>query len=231
MALKVWARDGGKPRRECIIPALVKIRVISGSQTVLSFTKSTYRATVYLPTVQGVLVSCLSVSSSQSANPNSKLLSTPNRGLSYHFSIVSDVEEQHFRINSSDGCIYISNYKNLASFYNLTVTVTEGGNSGLRDTANVLIYTKELPEDSLKFDKETYWANVLENSTNPLNLLRIGVRGLPLNYPVEYSLLNYHEYFDMKSTSGVLRTTGKPFDWEKRDNFTLRVKVRYLRYF
>ncbi|KAB7505675.1 Fat-like cadherin-related tumor suppressor-like protein [Armadillidium nasatum] len=214
--LRIWARDSGIPRRECIAPSSVSIYVKKVITSELVFESELYEATIYLPTVSGVKVTCVTLSDSRAqVRSHERHIQRPIKPLKY---VISSDEEKHFRVDSNDGCIYIANHVDLKSYYNLTVNASTA-------STKVVVNVLELPKGALKFTQDVYWANVLENTTKEMNLLVVGVKGLPINSHVKYSLLNSNEFFEIRPTSGVLRTVGKPFDWEKQDHFSLIVRA------
>lgn len=223
--LRVWARDNGDPRRECAVPASVSISIRKVNASPLAFPEPFYETTLFLPTVVGVKVACVSVAESYASSDEVSDAATgqrlPQQPLKY--SVVDGNEENRFRLDPSDGCLFVSNHVDLVPVYNLTVNASDGRKEPA--STRVTIHVRDLPKGALKFTKDTYWANILENTTNERNLLAVNVRGLPLNAHVKYSLLNADDYFEIRPTSGVLKTTGKPFDWEKRDHFALIVRV------
>ena len=65
-----------------------------------------------------------------------------------------------------------------------------------------------------------------ENSTKTDVILVVNVLGSALNENLEFRLLNPTDMFSIGATSGALRTTGKVFDREMRENYELIVEVR-----
>ncbi|XP_050706085.1 protocadherin Fat 1-like [Eriocheir sinensis] len=93
-------------------------------------------------------------------------------------------------------------------------------------TATAEIIIDEAPLSTLVFTQDQYWANVIENSTKEMNVAALGVKGQPLNHHVRYSILNSNIKFEIHPTAGVIKTTGKSFDREAEDHYTLVVEAQ-----
>ncbi len=84
----------------------------------------------------------------------------------------------------------------------------------------------EKSEDSgLVFQRAIYNAVVQENKTKITNVVVVNVIGSALNENLVFSILNPTEYFTIGRTSGVIRTSGKPFDREAQEYHQLIVQV------
>ena len=227
LELTVWAADNGNPRREALRPATAVIFVEKVNRFPPQFRGGPFQATLTLPTIPGVKVLCVSaVDPDDERDKNNTLSGTlvfRNRKLSkLKFFLSRDTQRQHFRLYETSGCLYVESNKNLEKQYNLTVLVSDGA---LSTSTHIVIVVEEPTPKSLTFTREIYHANVLENSTKNLNLLIVSVANLPLNHHVNYFIMNPNEFLVIRPTSGVIRTTGLPFDRERQEIFSLIVQV------
>lgn len=55
----------------------------------------------------------------------------------------------------------------------------------------------------------------------------VQVLGSELNEHMTFKILNPTTMFGIKETSGVIQTTGTPFDREEKDNYILVVEVTF----
>ena len=82
------------------------------------------------------------------------------------------------------------------------------------------------PDSSgLAFGKRKYYASVLENSTKTDIKAILTVLGSEVNEDIRYTILNPTKYFVVGETSGVVRTTGLPFDREAADRHEVLVQA------
>lgn len=93
-------------------------------------------------------------------------------------------------------------------------------------SAAVNIYVEPIPRTGLRFSEEKYFAAVEENSTRIDKVAMVHVLGSYLNEHLKFSILNPTDMFMIGDTSGVIHTTGTPFDRELQDNYMLVVEVR-----
>ncbi|KAF2353702.1 Cadherin [Trinorchestia longiramus] len=132
----------------------------------------------------------------------------------------------HFDIDSKTGCIFVNTHKLPSRDHRLVITASDG----LYETsADVVVSVAESLENSLRFTQERYFAHVSENSTKKINLLVVEVENAAPGDHIRYSILNPNGYLTVSSTSGVVQTTGKPFDREKQEHFSLIVQARETR--
>lgn len=75
-----------------------------------------------------------------------------------------------------------------------------------------------------------YTGVVQENKTKPTTVVVVNVIGSVLNENLIFSILNPTSYFTIGKTSGVIRTTGHPFDREIQEYHQLIVQVRISSY-
>ncbi|XP_071532452.1 fat-like cadherin-related tumor suppressor homolog isoform X3 [Panulirus ornatus] len=212
----VWAIDGGDPRRECVAPAPVAITIKKVNPPPLAFPKTHYSAVLYLPTFPGVRVFCLVEGEAVHHNEDTDWSQI-------QYSILDGDDTKRFEFDSVSRCLNVHDQLNLKSSYNLTLKATDGS---ITSTATVDIKVQDAPLSTLVFTKEKYWANVYENSTKEMNMVALGVKGQPLNHHVHYSILNPTDNFEIRPTSGVIKTTGKPFDREAKDHYSLVVQAK-----
>lgn len=212
----VWAIDGGDPRRECVAPAPVAIAVRNVKVPPLAFPQSHYSAVLYLPTFPGVRVICLDQAEAVQHNEDTDWSQVK-------YSILDGDETKRFEFDSVSRCLYVHDQLNLKPHYNITLKATDGS---ITSTATAEITVQDAPPSTLVFTKDKYWAYVYENSTKEMNMVALGVRGQPLNHHVHYSILNPTDNFEIRPTAGVIKTTGKPFDREAKDHYSLVVQVR-----
>ncbi|XP_042236772.1 protocadherin Fat 1-like, partial [Homarus americanus] len=215
LEFNVWASDGGDPRRECVAPAPVVVTVRSVKIEPLAFSQPHYSAGLYLPTFPGVRVLCLAQMEEVQHNGE-----TDWSHIKY--SIVDGDETKRFGFDSESRCLCVRDQLNLKTHYNLTLKATDGS---MTSTATAEVIVQDAPLSTLVFTQNEYWANVFENSTKEINVVSLGVRGLSLNHHIHYSILNPTENFEIRPTAGVIKTTGKPFDREAKDHYTLVVQA------
>lgn len=83
-------------------------------------------------------------------------------------------------------------------------------------------------EDSgLVFQRPVYTGVVQENKTKVMTVVVVNVIGSALNENLVFSILNPTAYFTIGRTSGVIRTTGRPFDRETQEYHQLIIQVSY----
>lgn len=207
----VQVHDLGMPRLFAEIPANVTVEVIDVNDCSPVFSQKIYETTVIVPTYKGVEVIQINATDSDSG-PNSKLL----------FSISEGNIGDKFRIDPITGIISVQNVTQFRSRYELKVRVSDGR---FATVATVKINVKENKESKLKFTRESYKAYVQENSSEKKTLAVIAAVGNQVNEPLFYKILNPDSKFEISRTSGVVSTTGIPFDRESQDTFGIVVEV------
>ncbi|XP_033985117.1 protocadherin Fat 1a isoform X1 [Trematomus bernacchii] len=203
----VQVHDLGMPRLFAETAANVTIEVIDINDCPPVFSQELYETTVKVPTYKGVEV--IKVNATDS---DSKLI----------FSISEGNIGDKFKIDPITGIISIQNVTQLRSRYELKVRVSDGRFAAV---ATVKINVKENKESKLKFTRESFKAYIQENSSQKKTLAAIAVVGNQLNEPLFYKILNPDSRFEISRTSGVLSTTGIPFDREAQDTFEIVVEV------
>ncbi|XP_028312232.1 protocadherin Fat 1a isoform X3 [Gouania willdenowi] len=207
----VQVHDLGMPRMFAEVAANVTIEVIDVNDCAPVFSQELYETTVLLPTYKGVEVIQVNATDADTG-PNSRLL----------FSISEGNIGDKFKMDPITGIITIQNITQLRSRYELKIRVSDGR---FASVAGVKINVKENKEGTLKFTRESYKAYIQENSSNKKTLAVIATAGNQVNEPLFYKILNPDSRFEISRTSGVISTTGIPFDREAQDTFDIVVEV------
>uniref|UniRef100_A0A8C2JQ89 FAT atypical cadherin 1b n=1 Tax=Cyprinus carpio TaxID=7962 RepID=A0A8C2JQ89_CYPCA len=208
---RVQVHDIGMPRLFAQNTANVTIYVININDCAPKFTQDSYETTLLLPTYKGVKVTTVKATDEDSL-PDTKL----------RFELVDGNIGNKFKLDPTSGDIFVQNATQLRSRYRLTVQVSDGSFTG---TATVKVSVKENKGHDLKFTQEIFTAYVQENSAEKKTLAILSVVGNRVNEPLFYSILNPNSKFEMGRTSGVLFSTGIPFDREEQDLFEIYVEV------
>ncbi|KAL4640550.1 protocadherin Fat 1 isoform X2 [Arapaima gigas] len=208
----VQVHDMGMPRLFAETAANVTILVRDINDCSPQFSQPLYDASVIIPTYKGVQVIAVNATDDDSG-PNSKLF----------FSISEGNIGDKFRIDPNTGVISIQNVSQLRSRYELRVRVSDGR---FANTTSVKINVRENKESNLKLTQELYTTFVRENSAEKKNIAVIAAVGNRVNEPVFYTILNPDRRFRIGRTSGVLSTTGIPFDREEQNSFDVVVEVK-----
>ncbi|XP_049721123.1 protocadherin Fat 1 isoform X2 [Elephas maximus indicus] len=207
----VQVHDMGTPRLFAEHAANVTVHVIDINDCPPVFPKSLYEASLLLPTYKGVKVITVNATDADSG-AFSQLM----------YSITEGNIGEKFSIDYKTGSITVQNTAQLRSRYELTVRASDGRFASF---ASVKINVKESRESQLKFTQDLYSAAVKENSTEVKTLAVITAIGNPINEPLFYHILNPDRRFKISRTSGVLSTTGIPFDREQQEAFDVVVEV------
>ncbi|XP_038610870.1 protocadherin Fat 1 [Tachyglossus aculeatus] len=207
----VQAQDAGSPRLETKHPAHVIVRMVDVNDCPPVFSHPLYEALLLLPTYPDVQVLTLSATDADAA------ASAP---LAY--AIADGNTGQAFHLDGRSGVLIVRNATGLRSRYELTVRVSDGRFS---DTTVVRVLVRQGPVGPLHFSQLSYKATVLENSTEPRDVVMVTLPGRPINEPLIFRILNPDDRFRLGPTSGVLSTTGVPFDREQQAAFDVVVEV------
>lgn len=207
----VQVHDMGVPRHFAEKAANVTIKVIDVNDCPPQFSQDLYETTVLVPTYKGVQVIMVNASDADSG-PNARLL----------YSIAEGNIGDKFKMDPVTGVITIQNVTQLRSRYELRVRVSDGRFSRM---ASVKINVRENKASSLKFTQNSYKAFVQENSFEKKTLAVIAAVGNQVNEPLFYNILNPDKRFEISRTSGVLSSTGIPFDREEQDTYDIVVEV------
>uniref|UniRef100_A0A8C3I3E0 Protocadherin Fat 3 n=1 Tax=Chrysemys picta bellii TaxID=8478 RepID=A0A8C3I3E0_CHRPI len=206
----VHVRDSGNPQLTAESPVEVTIEVTDINDNPPVFSQAVFETVLLLPTYVGVEV--LKV---KATDPDSEV--PPE--LTYSL-IEGNVD--HFLIDSSTGVLTIKNNTLSKDHYMLIVRVSDGK---FYSTAMVTIMVKEAMDSGLHFTQSFYSTSISENSTNITKVAVMNAVGNRLNEPLKYGILNPGNKFMIKSTSGVIETTGIPFDREKQELYELVVEA------
>ncbi|CAH6787250.1 Fat1 [Phodopus roborovskii] len=207
----VQVHDMGTPRLFAECAANVTIHVIDINDCPPVFSKPLYEASLLLPTYKGVKVITVNATDADS-RPFSQLI----------YSITEGNIGEKFSMDYKTGTITIQNTTQLRSRYELTIRASDGRFASM---TSVKINVKESKESPLKFTQDFYSAVVKENTTETKTLAVITAIGNPINEPLFYHILNPDRRFKISHTSGVLSTTGIPFDREQQETFDVVVEV------
>ncbi|XP_048032620.1 protocadherin Fat 1 isoform X2 [Megalobrama amblycephala] len=207
----VQVHDTGMPRLFAQNTANVTIQVINVNDCAPKFTQDSYETTLLLPTYKGVKVTTVKATD-EDMLPNTKL----------RFELVDGNIGNKFLLDPTSGDIFVQNATQLRSRYRLTVWVFDGSFTG---TATVKVNVKDNKGHNLKFTQEVITTYVQENSTEKKTLAILSVVGNRVNEPLFYSILNPNNKFEIGRTSGVLFSTGIPFDREDQNLFEIFVEV------
>uniref|UniRef100_A0A8D1JYI0 FAT atypical cadherin 1 n=1 Tax=Sus scrofa TaxID=9823 RepID=A0A8D1JYI0_PIG len=207
----VQVHDMGIPRLFAEYAANVTIHVIDINDCPPVFSKSLYEASLLLPTYKGVKVITVNATDADSS-AFSQLM----------YSITEGNIGEKFSMDPKTGTVTVQNTTHLRSRYELTVRASDGRFASF---TSVKINVRESKESQLKFTQDFYSATVKENSTEAKTLAVITAIGNPINEPLFYHILNPDRRFKISRTSGVLSTTGIPFDREQLETFDVVVEV------
>uniref|UniRef100_A0A672QZX2 Protocadherin Fat 1-like n=1 Tax=Sinocyclocheilus grahami TaxID=75366 RepID=A0A672QZX2_SINGR len=207
----VQVHDMGIPRHFAEKAANVTIEILDVNDCPPQFIQDLYETTVLVPTYKGVEVITVNATDADSG-PNSRLF----------YSIVEGNIGEKFKMDPATGVVTIQNVTQLRSRYELKVRVSDGRFS---KTALVKINVRENKESTLRFTQESYKASVPENSLEKKTLAVIVAVGNQVNEPLFYTILNPDKRFTISHTSGVLSSTGIPFDREEQGIFDIVVEV------
>uniref|UniRef100_A0A8C0I6M1 FAT atypical cadherin 1 n=1 Tax=Balaenoptera musculus TaxID=9771 RepID=A0A8C0I6M1_BALMU len=207
----VQVHDMGTPCLFAEYAANVTIHVIDINDCPPVFSTSLYEASLLLPTYKGVKVITVNATDADSS-AFSQLM----------YSITEGNIGEKFLMDHKTGTITVQNTTQLRSRYELTIRASDGRFASL---TSVKINVKESKESQLKFTQDFYSAVVKENSTEARRLAVITAIGNPINEPLFYHILNPDRRFKISRTSGVLSTTGIPFDREQQETFDVVVEV------
>uniref|UniRef100_A0A7N6ABA3 FAT atypical cadherin 3a n=1 Tax=Anabas testudineus TaxID=64144 RepID=A0A7N6ABA3_ANATE len=207
----VHVRDNGKPQLTADSPTEVTIQVIDTNDSPPRFTQNSYETVLLLPTYVGV--EALQVSA---IDPD-KDVSTE---LTYS---LTDGVLEHFYIKPSSGVIIVKNNNFSKERFRFSVKVSDGKFSS---TALVTILVREALDSGLSFTQSLYSSSIQENVSNITKVAVVNAVGNRLNEPLKYTLLNAGTRFRIRPTSGVIQTTGIPFDREEQEFYELVVEAR-----
>uniref|UniRef100_A0A8C2HX84 FAT atypical cadherin 3b n=1 Tax=Cyprinus carpio TaxID=7962 RepID=A0A8C2HX84_CYPCA len=204
----VNVRDSGSPQLTAEKPAKVLIRVVNINDSPPQFSQEAYDTILLLPTYVGVEV--LRVEATD-----------PDMTTDLMYSL-ADSNLEHFEMDSSSGILTVKNNKLSKDRYRFNVKVSDGQ---YFCTALVTVLVREAMDSGLLFSQTTYSSSVLENSVKITTVSIVNAVGNRLNEPLKYTLLNAGTRFTIRPTSGVIQTTGVPFDREQQELYELVVEA------
>ncbi|XP_028656255.1 protocadherin Fat 3a isoform X1 [Erpetoichthys calabaricus] len=206
----VHVRDSGRPQLTAENPAEVIIEVTDTNDSPPKFSQEVYETVMLLPTYTGVEV--LQVSAT---DPD---VQVPTQ-LAYS---LFETETNNFLMEPKSGVLTVRNNSFTKDRYQLHVKVSDGK---FFNTAIVNILVKETIESGLYFTHSMYSTSIPENNANITKVAVVNAIGNRLNEPLKYSILNSGNKFKIKPTSGVIQTTGIPFDREEQEIYELLVEA------
>uniref|UniRef100_A0A4W6CNK6 FAT atypical cadherin 3a n=1 Tax=Lates calcarifer TaxID=8187 RepID=A0A4W6CNK6_LATCA len=207
----VHVRDNGRPQLTADSPTEVTIQVIDTNDSPPRFTQNAYETVLLLPTYVGV--EALQVSA---IDPDKDV---PTE-LTYS---LTDGVLEHFAIKPSSGVIIVKNNNFSKERFRFSVKVSDGKFSSM---ALVTILVREALDSGLSFTHSLYSSSIQENVSNITKVAVVNAVGNRLNEPLKYTLLNAGTRFRIRPTSGVIQTTGIPFDREEQEFYELVVEAR-----
>ncbi|KAA8594045.1 hypothetical protein FQN60_004879 [Etheostoma spectabile] len=207
----VHVRDSGRPQMTADSPTEVTIQVIDTNDSPPRFTQNAYETVLLLPTYVGVEV--LQVSA---IDPDKDVPAE----LTYS---LTDGVLEHFAIKASSGVITVKHNNFSKERFRFSVKVSDGKFS---NTALVTILVREALDSGLSFTHTLYSSSIQENVLNITKVAVVNAVGNRLNEPLKYTLLNAGTRFRIRPTSGVIQTTGIPFDREEREFYELVVEAK-----
>ncbi|XP_043826311.1 protocadherin Fat 1 isoform X3 [Dromiciops gliroides] len=207
----VQVHDMGTPRLFAEHAANVTIHVIDINDCPPVFPRMLYETSILVPTYKGVKVITVNATDADSVAFSQLMYSIPEGNIG-----------EKFLIDPKTGTITVQNATQLRSRYELTVRASDGR---FTSHTSVKINVKESKESPLKFTQNSYSAVVKENSTEARTIAVITAIGNQINKPLFYHILNPDSRFKISHTSGVLSTTGIPFDREQQEAFDVVVEV------
>jgi len=175
-----------------------------------------YTATVLLPTYSDVVVVQLNASDADTAEFTR-----------LRYSVDAGNTGNRFHLNEESGVLTLREGStedgDMLDHYRLEVSVSDGK---FVDHVVVNIEVKVLESLGLQFSMSEFDVEVLENTTTVEHVALLPLVGRSLNEHVSFALLNAVDHFSVHVTSGVVRTTGVPFDRERRDSYVVVVEAR-----
>lgn len=207
----VQVQDSGEPSLYAAEPAKVTIRVLDLNDSPPQFISSVYESSIIFPPVRGMEVVRVTAHDADSA---------------VTYSITEGNPHNTFLIHPNSGVITLRNMSEFRTFFQLTVKASDGLH---KDEATVKVNITNLTASSLEFEQKVYSASITENLKTVQILGVVKAWGCYLNEPLLYSVVNPMEKFTISQTSGVLETTGVPFDREEQDVYDVVVMVQDMR--
>lgn len=209
--LTVQVKDSGEPSLCAAEPARVTVRVLDMNDCPPQFTAPVYESSVIFPAIRNTEVVRVTAYDADST---------------VSYSIIDGNPHDAFSIDPNTGVITVTNASEFRPFYQLGIRASDGF---LKDSATVNINVTKLMPSDFRFEQKVYVASVRENLNMVKPLAALQVLGCYLNEPLLYSVMNPLGKFAISQASGVLETTGIPFDREEQDVYDILVKVQDTR--
>ncbi|XP_046891285.1 protocadherin Fat 3a isoform X1 [Hypomesus transpacificus] len=206
----VHVRDSGRPQLTADSPTQVTIQVIDTNDSPPRFTQDAYEAVLLLPTYVGVEALQVAATDPDRNVPTELIFS------------LTDGSLEHFSIGPSTGILTVTNNNFSKERFRFNVKVSDGKFS---NTALVTVLVREALDSGLVFTQNLYSSSIQENVTNITKVAVVNAVGNRLNEPLKYTLLNAGSLFRILPTSGVIQTTGEPFDREEQEFYELVVEA------
>ncbi|XP_058490764.1 protocadherin Fat 3a isoform X2 [Solea solea] len=207
----VHVRDSGRPQLTADSPTEVTIQVIDTNDSPPLFTQNAYETILLLPTYVGVEALQVSAIDPDKDVPTELTYSLTDGALEY------------FAIKPSSGVIIVKNNNFSKERFRFSVRVSDGKFSSM---SSVTILVREALDSGLSFTQSLYSSSIQENVSNITKVAVVNAVGNRLNEPLKYTLLNAGNRFRIRPTSGVIQTTGIPFDREEQEFYELVIEAR-----
>ncbi|XP_053180130.1 protocadherin Fat 2 [Scomber japonicus] len=207
----VQVKDSGEPSLYAAEPAKVTVRILDLNDCPPQFTTSMYEPSIIFPAVRDTEVVRVVAHDADSA---------------VSYSITEGNFHNAFSVHPNTGVITVNNVSEFMPFYQLVVKASDGL---YKDSAIVMVNVTNITASDLGFEQGVYSASVMENLKTVKTLTALKVTGSYLNEPLLYSVVNPMGRFVISQTSGILETTGIPFDREEQDVYDVVVKVQDMR--
>ena len=176
--LQIQALDLGNPRLSSANFALITVYVTVSNKPILAFSQLHYNFTLYLPTIEGALVSSeLSAKFYESRNPSF---------LAY--SLFKKNSDSAFKVDPQNGDLLVADPTTLHSGnqYNLVVRANDESRFS---TAGITVTVSSIPQaTSLAFTQDVFEARIIENS------LKVSAFVFFQYHQIKSFLQNYREF-------------------------------------
>ncbi|KPP79465.1 protocadherin Fat 3-like [Scleropages formosus] len=206
----VQVRDSGQPQLTADSFVEVTVQVLNINDSPPKFLLDSYETVLLLPTCIGAEVLQVSANDPDMSDP---------MGLTY---TLTDRSLQHFALDPENGILTVKNSNFSKDRYRFNVEASDGK---FRSMTLVTVMVREAMDGGLIFLQQQYSCSVEENSGSVTTVAVVNAVGNRLNEPIRYSLLNSGKRFQIKSTSGVIQTTGVQFDREEQEIYELVVEA------
>uniref|UniRef100_A0A3P8RV15 FAT atypical cadherin 2 n=1 Tax=Amphiprion percula TaxID=161767 RepID=A0A3P8RV15_AMPPE len=207
----VQVKDSGEPSLYAAEPAKVTVRVLDLNDCPPQFSTPVYEPSIIFPAVRDTEVVRVMAHDADSA---------------VSYTISQGNLHNAFSIHPNTGIITVNNVSEFRPFYQLVVKATDGL---YKELATIKVNVTNITASDLEFEQKVYSASVTENLKTVKTLAALKVTGCFFNEPLLYSIINPMGKFAVSQTSGVLETTGIPFDREEQDVYDVVVKVEDMR--